>query len=141
MGMPCVSFQASWDPEAPKVQWAPLAWMDSLAPPAYRGQLGPQGTGAFLEKCWGPSPGPGETLDCLDAPDRRALPEKEARLASGVSHRGKGEGAQGHCFEAPGGGRGRESLLGARGEAQDRTWDRGSPSHVSSLFRRSFRTF
>ena len=23
----------------------------------------------FLEKCWGPSPGPGETLDCLDAPD------------------------------------------------------------------------
>lgn len=75
--------QASWDPAAPKVQWAPLAWMDSLAPPAYRGQSGPQGTGAFLEKCWGPSPGPGETLDCLDAPDQRALPEKEARLASG----------------------------------------------------------
>ena len=69
MGTPCVSFQGSWDPAAPKAQWAPPAWMDSLAPPAYRGQLDPRGTGAFLEKCWGPSLGPGETLDCLDAPD------------------------------------------------------------------------
>lgn len=41
--------------------------MDSRVPPAYRGQSGLRETGASLEKSWGPSPGLGETPDCLDA--------------------------------------------------------------------------
>lgn len=68
MGTPCVSFQGLWGPEDPKVQWAPPAWTDSQAPPAFQGQSDPQGTRAFLEKSWGPSRVPGETPDCLDTP-------------------------------------------------------------------------
>ena len=49
------------------MQWATLAWMDSRVPPACRGQSGLRERGASLEKSWGPSPGPGETPDCLDA--------------------------------------------------------------------------
>lgn len=60
--------QGSWGPEDPKVQWAFLAQMDTQVPLVCQALLGPQGTGAFLEKFWEPSPGPEEMLDCLDTP-------------------------------------------------------------------------
>lgn len=40
--------------------------MDSQALLGCLDQLEPLGTGGFQGKCWGPSPGPGEMLDCLD---------------------------------------------------------------------------
>lgn len=60
--------QGSWGPEDPKAQSACLAQMGSRVPVAHQGQLGFQGTGAFLAKSWEPSPVPGEMLDCLDTP-------------------------------------------------------------------------
>lgn len=61
--------QGSWVPEAPKVPQACLDQMDSRVPSACQGQQGPLGTGAFLEKSWGPSRDHEEMLDCPDTPD------------------------------------------------------------------------
>lgn len=102
-----------------------------LKPPGTTRQSSPRD--GFL-KCWGPSPGPGGGLWTAWAPRTEALPEREAHLASGVSHGGRGEGQRGHCSEAPLRGRGRESLLGLGEGAQDRPRDHGSPSCLSSLF-------
>lgn len=63
-----VSFQGSWAPEDPKARWAFPAGTDTQGPLACRGLSGPRGTGAFLERFWEPSPGPGEMLDSRDTP-------------------------------------------------------------------------
>lgn len=75
--------QGSWGPEDPKEQRAFLAQMDTRVPLVCQAPSGPQGTEAFPEKFWEPSPGPGEMLDCLDTPGSKALREREARLDSG----------------------------------------------------------
>lgn len=58
--------QGSWGPEDPKVWRASVAQMDTQVPPVCRGLSGPQGTGAFPEKFWEPSLGPGEMLGSPD---------------------------------------------------------------------------
>lgn len=103
MGTTHASFQGSWGPEDPKEQRAFLARMDTRVPLVCQAPLGPQGTGAFPEKFWEPSPGPGEMLDCLDTLGSKALREREAHLDSGVSPRG-GRGAPSHSTVAPKGG-------------------------------------
>lgn len=60
--------QGSWGPEDPKVQQAFLVRMDPQVPLVCQAPSGPPGTGAFPEKFWEPSPGPGVMLDCQDSP-------------------------------------------------------------------------
>lgn len=74
--------QGSWDPEDPRVLWACLAQMDCRAPAAFQALQGPLGTGAFQERCWGPSPGPGEMPGYLDTPGRKASPGNKEPLDS-----------------------------------------------------------
>lgn len=60
--------RGSWDPEDPKAPQVCLDRTDDQALLACRGQLGPPGTGGFLEKSWGPSPDPEAMLDCPVSP-------------------------------------------------------------------------